>query len=1211
MPNPARSRERSGKARRSGRSGLLLVPALLTALLGPLLPTGTALAATPPPPAASAAPAPDPDPTTPAPEPSTTTDPAPAPTPTVEPSPDPTEPAVDPCPALPVAPLGDPGDAIAHVTLAPQESACFTVTVEKPGLHDILRDGEPNISSTLYSGADRVACDTTIYPRITCDLAGGTYTLRLTNHAWAGKLGISVVPLMVGPECPRIAGTSYDATPATGRVATPLGVVCHAFDAVPGERITTTFRLPTYSSSNQYVHWITDDTGKRICPQWNEDGSEGCVLPPGTGGYRLLAEVKSAGTGFPTTYSLALRRLSNPAGCAPVSVGSYGVAPAQVSPPTGCRSFTPTTSGRYDIRGTTASGRVSPVVVYTGDGGKLVCDEGSNCGLTAGITYALLSDDTVQVLSRSATDGCANDITLASVHRGTIGAVGEVDCQYLALPQGAKVSVLRDEAVRVEVRDARGVELCDDWDLGEGFCTLSGTAPYRLLADGRYSETTTGDYHLIVHRTDAPSTCRTFLAGDFTADSAVMAVRTGEGVFADCLTIPADDHSAREIVRNQRVAGDAAAQVTIFDPQGKRVCAAGPGYDDGVTCNLAPGLAHTVLVQGSDSPAEYALTRMDVTATARGCVPTPATAPGGPSTGGVPAAPGGFRCHQVTTADAGDVLHLNARDSEHTARLGVFAADGSTVCDYSTTACAATGSTRYQAIVMVGNGEPAAPSYHLDALRFATAAGPAPECVKVPSISYGFGPLSGTLSEQKSAICAVLPTATGDRFDLAFTPEVAYDQLPGTWLYDGSDLSSACAKTGWSAYDCSVTDTGSKVSRPTTLVIGLPEQPDQDSTAVRAQATCTVQVCGLEKQTIGTFGPATVGAGKITMTLTGTLLRATDRVEVYREDPYDAFRAESTTVSVAPDLRSMTVALDLTYAPSGPLHVTVFTHYGQKIRLPDIVVGLAIRSTALPSITGTAVVGGKVTATTGSWTPAAESYAYQWRANGVAIAGATASTYTLPSTLFGKQLSVAVTARKAGHPVVTATSPAVLVKGVAPKPTTVPRVSGTVRVGSKVTAVVGTWTPAPTSYAYQWRANGVAIAGATGASYVPVASTLGKKLTVTVTALRTGHLSGAYTTAGVTVAIGLAPKATTAPYVTGTVRVGRTLTLNRGAWTPAPTSYAYQWYANGRAISGATRTTFTLTSAQRGLTITVRVTAYRTGHAAGVAWTRSTGAVAG
>ncbi|MFD7325431.1 hypothetical protein ACFV9D_30805 [Streptomyces sp. NPDC059875] len=176
--------------------------------------------------------------------------------------------------------------------------------------------------------------------------------------------------------------------------------------------------------------------------------------------------------------------------------------------------------------------------------------------------------------------------------------------------------------------------------------------------------------------------------------------------------------------------------------------------------------------------------------------------------------------------------------------------------------------------------------------------------------------------------------------------------------------------------------------------------------------------------------------------------------------------------------------------------------------------------------------------------------------------------------------------------------------------TAAPALTGTVAVGAKVTAGNGSWSVTPTSYTYQWKANGVAIPGATGAGYTLPASALGKKITVTVTAHRTGHLSGSATTTAVAVAYGYAATATRAPYVTGTVKVGRTLTLNRGTWTQAPTSYGYQWYANGKPISGATRATLTLTKAQRGMKITVRVNAYRPAHYAGVAWTPSTGAVA-
>ncbi len=68
-----------------------------------------------------------------------------------------------------------------------------------------------------------------------------------------------------------------------------------------------------------------------------------------------------------------------------------------------------------------------------------------------------------------------------------------------------------------------------------------------------------------------------------------------------------------------------------------------------------------------------------------------------------------------------------------------------------------------------------------------------------------------------------------------------------------------------------------------------------------------------------------------------------------------------------------------------------------------------------------------------------------------------------------------------------------------------------------------------------------------------------------------------------------------APQISGVTTVGDTLTASTGTWTggPAPT-YRYQWLANGSAISGATNSSYTLTSAEAGKTITVAVTATNT-----------------
>ncbi|WP_426365381.1 hypothetical protein [Streptomyces sp. E-08] len=1190
MPNSARSRV---KSRRSGRS-LLLALTLLTALLGPLLPTGTALAASAAPPSrSSAAPPSGSEPAT-APAPERTADPTPPPTPT----PDPTG---DPCPALPLAPLNGPGDAARPIVVDQSGHACFTVIVEKPGLHQVLVEG--GISSlTFLSGGTRVAC-----PELTsspCQLAAGTYTLDLTRGG-STSAQVAVVPLTAGPGCSHPADTAFGTASVTGTSSGDLGMVCHPFTAAQGELVHAT--LGPRASANVKA-WITDDTGKPLCSV-NYD----CVLPAGVGGYRVLAHLDPNAGAYPVPYTLTVRQLSHPTGCAVVGVTAYGSAPAEVSPPAECKTFTPAVTGAYVLESLPASGGIGEIGVYAPT--ERICQYTVSCALTAGVTYTLVTGDTVRILDRtSAAEGC-EDVSPGQVHRGAFTAPTEIDCVTLPVPQGAHVAILASTSADgvkpdFEVIDATGAPLC--WAepvVASGTCALSGTAPYRALVDRAYTSVRTGSYALVVRRTDTPSDCRSFPAGAFGTDSPRAALSTGADAFADCLTIPADDHSAHELMTLARVSGSGALDVSVLDEHGEQACAHQAYGDDQLDCVLAPGLSYTVLVRGDGRPAEHTLTRRDVTGTARGCVETPATAVGAPAAAGVPAEPGTLLCHQVTTADARDTLHLNARYTAagRATGFGVYDADGDVACEDFASGCSVTGSTGYQAIVEVGAGDTTAPAYSLDALRIGTAAGPAPECVRVLDVTYGFGPLAGTLSEQKPALCAVLPTASDDWLKLSFAPALDLSKSPTPWLYDRTAGQSVCDRAT-SYYSCSVPseDGYGGAARPTTLVIGLPSVPAQVPADVRATAYCPYG-CGTVTRAVTAVTPGTVGAGKITMRVTGAALHEKDVVEVSG----GGYLARSTTVSVALDRRSMDVSLDLTSAPRTALSLSVLTHDGVRYSRGTVTVVAPLRATAAPAVSGTAVIGGKVTAQAGTWSPAPESYAYQWRADGVAIAGATASTYTIPSTLQGKQLSVAVTARKAGHPVVTAVSPAVVVKGIAPKPTKVPYISGTARVGSKVTVVAGTWSPAPTSYTYQWRANGVAISGATSSSYVPAASVLGKKLTVTVTALRTGHLSGAYTTAAYTVAAGLAPKATAAPYVTGTVRVGRTLTLNRGTWTPAPTSYAYQWYANGRAIGGATRATFTLTKAQRGTKITVRVTALRTGHLNGVAWTRATGAVAG
>lgn len=68
------------------------------------------------------------------------------------------------------------------------------------------------------------------------------------------------------------------------------------------------------------------------------------------------------------------------------------------------------------------------------------------------------------------------------------------------------------------------------------------------------------------------------------------------------------------------------------------------------------------------------------------------------------------------------------------------------------------------------------------------------------------------------------------------------------------------------------------------------------------------------------------------------------------------------------------------------------------------------------------------------------------------------------------------------------------------------------------------------------------------------------------------------------------------PSISGSSRVGATLTATPNYWSPTPTSFNYQWLRNGQNISGANNSTYLLTGDDYQTTIAVAVTAIRTGY---------------
>ncbi len=262
-----------------------------------------------------------------------------------------------------------------------------------------------------------------------------------------------------------------------------------------------------------------------------------------------------------------------------------------------------------------------------------------------------------------------------------------------------------------------------------------------------------------------------------------------------------------------------------------------------------------------------------------------------------------------------------------------------------------------------------------------------------------------------------------------------------------------------------------------------------------------------------------------------------------------------------------------------------------------------------PTISGTKTVGSTLTATPGAWGPAPVTVAYQWFRSGVAVTGATSASYTLAAADLGKTMTVQVTGTKAGFTTAAKTSAATAAVAVGTLTAPVPTVSGTAKVGSALTAVPGTWGPAPVTLAYQWFRSGVAVTGATSVSYTLAAADLGKTMTVRVTGSKTGFTTTAKTSAA-TAAVAVGTLTAPAPTVSGTAKVGSALTAVPGTWGPAPVTLVYQWFRSGVAVTGATAASYTLAAADLGKTMTVRVTGSKTGFTTTAKTSAATAAVA-
>ena len=277
-----------------------------------------------------------------------------------------------------------------------------------------------------------------------------------------------------------------------------------------------------------------------------------------------------------------------------------------------------------------------------------------------------------------------------------------------------------------------------------------------------------------------------------------------------------------------------------------------------------------------------------------------------------------------------------------------------------------------------------------------------------------------------------------------------------------------------------------------------------------------------------------------------------------------------------------------------------------------------LESTAQPVVTGPPVAGKVIQVTTGTWSPVPAGLSYQWErcnANGrvcAAIANANRSDYTpttrRPRTRAARDRPGRERRHDAGR--LQHRDPRRRRRlGAGPAPTIGPSVTGYAIEGQALSAQAGIWKGVGSVlFAFRWYrcdADGGGcrpIPNATQSIYTTTPKDVGATVGLSLTASDSTGQALAYASLVGPVAAASAPLTpTTSPTISGTARVGGTLSADYGTWSTRPSVFTVSWLRcnrNGRLcspVAGATGPAYRPTAADRGHTLVVAVAATAAG----------------
>ncbi len=593
-------------------------------------------------------------------------------------------------------------------------------------------------SGTLYprwavygpSGAQQCS-GTNSAPGERCNLlASGRYAFVVYDYQGeqAGSY-LATVRRLNDPEgCSPLPSVAFGGAPSSGAIASAGEADCYTLsDLSSGDAVSV--GLVAAGESEADPAWaLIAGNGSTICEHRGQASGVACDLSGSPSWSLVVFDEGGRGT---FSYSLAVRRLTDPQGCSSAlgEPSSWSFASSRtngsISGELGAQCYTFTrgegeADGAYWFRTVRTSGTLEPRWRVYGTSGSSECSgssygASSSCRLLASGQFVLVVDDsagragsyflTSNRLNSKA--GCTDLASLAfgaAAITGGIDTGGEADCHSLAdATVGDWVSVGFNPASstsspRWSVVDGNGAVICDSYYSGSrADCRLTGSAGFSLLV---YSEGSgTFSYSLAVRDLSEPQGCSAAL-GEPSSWSFTSPRTNGSisGVLgAQCYTFTRGEGEADGAYwfRTIRTSGNISPEWAVYAPSGARECS---GHSTSIqSCRLTAYGRYVVIVDDSsiEGAGSFLLTAKRLNAPT-GCAALPVRALGIAATRGTLSAAGEIDCYALP-AGAGDQLKFNL--SGVADELALIGPEGETQCSTTYYVCTVNGDGPFALLV--------------------------------------------------------------------------------------------------------------------------------------------------------------------------------------------------------------------------------------------------------------------------------------------------------------------------------------------------------------------------------------------------------------------------------------------------------------------------------------------------------------------------------